>query len=271
MAARRPTKNKSKRNSRRHRTIKRKQQKIIRIVSAGFLLVLLSVVIIHFVRLRNYVFHTFDDSEFADKYFVRGVDVSHHNSFINWEQLRDENVTFVYLKSTEGMSHKDRNYKKNYRAAKIAGLKVGTYHFYIFGLDGRRQAEHFIRNSNIYSGDMVPAIDVEHSHINVDSRNKSSRAKMLTELKNLEHAMFEHYGKHPIIYTNKDCYLAYIESEFPDNPIWICDLHHEPTVAKDKWVIWQFSHTGKLAAAADDIDLNYYRYSFTDFQQLLMP
>ncbi|HOT64802.1 MAG TPA: GH25 family lysozyme, partial [Dysgonamonadaceae bacterium] len=155
MAARRPTKNKSKRNSRRHRTIKRKQQKIIRIVSAGFLLVLLSVVIIHFVRLRNYVFHTFDDSEFADKYFVRGIDVSHHNSFINWEQLRDENVTFVYLKSTEGMSHKDRNYKKNYRAAKIAGLKVGTYHFYIFGLDGRRQAEHFIRNSNIYSGDMV--------------------------------------------------------------------------------------------------------------------
>jgi len=74
-------------------------------------------------------FHTFDDSEFSDKYFVRGIDVSHHNSFINWEQLRDENVTFVYLKSTEGMSHKDKNYKSNYRAAKTAGLKVGTYHF----------------------------------------------------------------------------------------------------------------------------------------------
>ncbi|PLB86956.1 hypothetical protein C0T31_02565 [Dysgonamonadaceae bacterium] len=271
MTARTPAKNKSKRNRRRHRTIKRKQRKIIRFVSAGFLLILLSVIIIHFVRLRNSFFHTFDDSEFSDKYLVRGVDVSHHNSFINWEQLRDENVTFVYLKSTEGMSHKDRNYKSNYRAAKRAGLKVGTYHFYIFGLDGRRQAEHFISTSSVHSGDLIPSIDVEHSPINVDSRSKSSRAKMLTELKNMEQALFEHYGKHPIIYTNKDCYIAYIESEFPNNPIWICDLHHEPTIAEDKWVIWQFSHTGKLAAATDDIDLNYYRYSFTDFQQLLMP
>lgn len=225
----------------------------------------------YFDTSRRKLFHTFEDGGFSDKYTVRGVDVSHHNSFINWDRLRDENITFAYMKSTEGVSHKDRDYKRNYRLAKNSGIKVGTYHFYIFGLDGQKQAQHFIRNSTIKSGDLIPAIDVEHSNVNAVCRSKKDRNNMLSELKKLEQALFNRYGKHPVIYTNKDCYRAYIESEFPDNPIWICDLHDEPNVASNHWVIWQFSHTGNINGVINDIDLNYYRDSFNKFKTLLLP
>lgn len=263
------------------RTVSRKRKKNNRwnkqkkFITAGLLLLLLAVATPFayrfFIQGPRQLFHTFDSNTFSDKYVVRGVDVSHHNSFINWNQLREENITFVYLKSAEGDSHKDRDYLKNYRLAKKAGLKVGTYHFYTFGMDGEQQAEHFIRSSNVHSQDLVPAIDVEHSSINQSSRDKKFLKRTILELKRLEQTLFEHYGMHPILYTNKECYKKYIKGRFPKNPIWICDLHSEPGDDYENWIIWQFSHTGQVDGVIGDIDLNYYRYSFSEFQKLLIP
>ena len=234
-----------------------------------------SVFVIGIFRFIDYskkeIFHSFDNPYFSKKYVVRGIDVSHHNAYIHWNQLRRENITFVYLKSTEGAKHKDRDYKKNYRVAKDAGLKVGTYHFYTFGLDGKKQARHFIKNSDVTSNDMVPAIDVEHSPVNKACNDKESHRKMVDELKKLESALFTQYGKRPVIYTNKECYRMYIKGNFPENPLWICDLHNEPDGEYKNWVIWQFSHKGRINGASNDIDLNYYRYSFDDFKKLLIP
>jgi lysozyme len=49
------------------------------------------------------------------------------------------------------------------------------------------------------------------------------------------------------------------------------DLHNEPNIKENDWVIWQFSHTGNINGINGDIDLNYFRYSFRQFNQLLMP
>jgi lysozyme len=254
---------------------KRKQwDKRRRIVAAVLLLLLFAVSIpfaIQFLRGRSKLFHTFDSNTFSDKYIVRGVDISHHNSFIDWNRLREGNISFVYMKSTEGASHNDRDYRKNYRLAKEAGLKVGTYHFYTFGMDGEGQAQHFIRGANVQSQDLVPAIDVEHSTVNIFSRDKEFAKRTIGELKRLEQVLYDYFGVHPVLYTNKECYKMYIKGNFPENPVWICDLHAEPSDGIDNWVIWQFSHTGKIDGVADAVDLNYYRYSFAEFQKMLMP
>ena len=220
---------------------------------------------------RKKLFYSFEDPAFSEKYPVRGVDVSHHNSYINWEQLRKNNVSFVYLKSTEGSSHQDRDYRRNYKLAKDAGLRVGTYHFYTFGLDGKKQARHFIHTSKVVSRDLIPAIDVEHSPNNKVSKSSEQRAKIIKELQNMEAELRKHYGVNPVIYTNKDCFLLYIRGNFPENPIWLCDLHNEPDGEFDNWAFWQFSHTGRIDAAAHDIDLNYFRYSFDEFRNYLIP
>ncbi|WP_165021392.1 glycoside hydrolase family 25 protein [Dysgonomonas sp. ZJ279] len=206
----------------------------------------------------------------SNKYFIKGLDVSHHNPILNWEIVMEQDISFAYLKATEGTSHEDRNYPYNYDLAKKTNIKVGSYHFYSFGLSGKEQAAHFIKIAKCKSGDMLPAIDVEHSPANPYSKDPTYIALVIEELKVLENELYEFYGVHAIIYTNKDCYKLYIKNKFPNNFIWMSDLHKEPS--KDiNWRIWQFSHKGELPGIVGDIDLNYYRYSFDEFKELLLP
>lgn len=45
-----------------------------------------------------------------------GIDVSHHNEKINWEQVPD--VDFVYIKATEGATYVDPMYQQNINGAR---------------------------------------------------------------------------------------------------------------------------------------------------------
>lgn len=236
------------------------------LISSVFLIVVDSI-----KKSSRQKFHSFYDNKYTHKYVLKGVDVSHHNGFVNWPQLKNEGIAFAYIKTTEGIAHTDRNYKNNYTDAKLSNVKVGTYHFYTFGLDGSMQAQHFIRNARVGSADLIPAIDVEHSLINKYSNDKDYIEKVISELENLEMELYDYYGVHPIIYTNKDCYKLYIKDRFTKNRIWMSDLHNEPNLKDNEWIIWQFSHTGKIKGAIGDIDLNYFRYSYRQFNQLLMP
>ena len=236
------------------------------IISSVFLIVYDSI-----KKSQRKQFHSFYDNKYCHKYPVRGVDISHHNGRVNWAQLKSEGISFAYLKSTEGSSHLDPKYLYNYEDAKQADVKIGAYHFYTFGLDGSLQAKHFISQSIISSDDLIPAIDVEHSHINKYSNDKDYIEHVVYELIKMEKELYEYYGVHPVIYTNKDCYKLYIKNNFSENLIWMSDLHNEPHVSDYNWIVWQFSHTGNINGANKDIDLNYFRYSFRCFNQILMP
>ena len=236
------------------------------IISSVFLIVYDSI-----KKAKREQFHSFYDNKFSHKYPVRGVDVSRHNGLVNWTQLKNEGVTFAYIKSTEGASHVDIKYSDNYANAKQAELKVGSYHLYTFVKDGSLQAEHFIRNTKVGSKDLIPAIDVEHSKGNKFSNDKDYIQHVIVELMKLECELYDYYGVHPLIYTNKDCYKLYIEKNFPDNKIWMSDLHNEPQIQDNNWIMWQFSHSGKIDGINGDIDLNYFRYSFRQLDLLLMP
>ncbi len=41
------------------------------------------------------------------RYPVRGVDVSHYQGDIDWNQLSSENICFAYINATEGSMYKD--------------------------------------------------------------------------------------------------------------------------------------------------------------------
>lgn len=210
------------------------------------------------------------DPFMSDKYFVKGIDVSHHNPILNWDAAMEDGISFAYIKSTEGTTHIDRNYIYNYELAKSTNIKVGAYHFYSFAISGKEQAQHFIANSKFEKGDMIPVIDVEHSPVNPFSKDDKYVALVVSELKILENELYQYLGVHPLLYTNKDCYKLYIKGNFTNNMIWMCDLDKEP--AEDvNWRIWQFSHKGKLRSINEDVDLNYYRYSFDKFEELLLP
>lgn len=203
-------------------------------------------------------------------YTIKGIDISHHNTVLDWSKVKQDNISFVYLKATEGVDHVDGNFAVHYKGARNAALPIGAYHFYTFGVSGKKQAHHFIQTANIRAGDMIPAIDVEHSSTNPDSKDGEYIKKVIRELKILESELYENYGAHPMIYTNKHCYEKYIRDAFPKNPIWIVDLDNDPS-SEINWKIWQFSHTGSVLGMKGNVDLNYYRLSIKEFSELFLP
>lgn len=207
----------------------------------------------------------------SEKYMVRGVDLSHHNPIIDWSEAKTRNnISFVYLKVTGGIKHADRNYTYNYSSAQNNNVKVGSYHFYLFGVSGKQQAAHFIKNMKHASGDLIPAIDVEHSSDNLYSTDTAYVGLVIQELKALENTLYEYFGVHPLIYTNKECYKLYVDGNFSDNLIWMCDLQKEPEDVPN-WIVWQFSHKGELDGIVGDIDLNYFRYSKDELTKIMLP
>ena len=48
------------------------------------------------------------------KYPIRGVDVSHYQGEIDWSRLAGEDISFAYIKATEGSGHKDEMFDRNW-------------------------------------------------------------------------------------------------------------------------------------------------------------
>lgn len=62
--------------------------------------------------------------------YKEGIDVSHYQGTIDWQRVvRSTNISYVYLKATEGANYVDDTYRRNLTEARRAGLSVGSYHF----------------------------------------------------------------------------------------------------------------------------------------------
>ena len=68
---------------------------------------------------QNVILYRVESQVDPDKpYPVKGVDVSAHQKEIDWRGLASEDISFAFIKATEGSSHVDKNFKKNWREAK---------------------------------------------------------------------------------------------------------------------------------------------------------
>ena len=57
------------------------------------------------------------------------IDLSHWNSVVDWQAIKDAGVLAVIHKSTQGSSYVDPTYHARRQAALASGLLWGTYHF----------------------------------------------------------------------------------------------------------------------------------------------
>lgn len=103
--------------------------------------------------------------------YREGIDVSHYQGDIDWNiVVKNANISYAYLKATEGATLVDDTYEKNLREAKNAGLLVGSYHFYRPNTDWKAQFENLTKNVRPNDQDLVPIIDIEHKG-NVSDKN----------------------------------------------------------------------------------------------------
>lgn len=64
---------------------------------------------------------------------TKGIDISHHQNYKlkEFQALKDAGYDFVIIRASHGFN-KDRKFEQHYKAAREAGLYVGTYAFYYY-------------------------------------------------------------------------------------------------------------------------------------------
>ena len=188
-----------------------------------------------------------------------GVDVSSYQAEINMNELKEQNIKFIYIKATEGSTGQDDRFAENWENAKKAELLSGAYHFFSYDSEGRTQAENFIRTVGTdLKGRLLPAVDVEY--YGDKEQNPPEKEDVIRELRIYLEMLEEEYGVKPLIYTRSDIYEKYIKGEFDEYKIWISSLYTPLRWNyKDDWYIWQYLNRGELEGYTGGekyIDLN---------------
>lgn len=190
----------------------------------------------------------------ASKVDTDGIDVSHHNGWIEWDKVAgNKNIKFVYVKATQGVGFEDDMFRRNIRKARRAGLEVGAYHFFTKKSSGRKQFEHFKRTvGHKYIGTIIPMVDVEYQGI-----NGMGASNLRKELKDFCHLIENEYGRKPIIYTNSGIYNNWFKGEFGGYYVWIARYGIKPNLKNNaNHQIWQFTEHGRVDGIRGYTDLN---------------
>ncbi len=178
---------------------------------------------------------------------VRGVDISAYQVDVDMRQLKEQGIQFVYIKATEGRSHVDEYFTRNWANARVANLPAGAYHFFNFESSGVEQAENYINTAgSSLGGYLLPAVDVEIYYAN-NTPIVPNRDNLRRELRAMLSRLEQQYGVKPIIYAQKDFYETYL-TDFADYPRWIRDVY-VPAKWKNgnDWLIWQYNDRGQLS------------------------
>ncbi len=200
-----------------------------------------------------------------NRYPVRGVDVSHYQGKIDWEVIAGQDITFAFIKATEGSGTVDECFADNWNASRNAGIYTGAYHFFSFDSGGDTQAENFIQTVPVRSDALPPVIDLEYYR----SDNLPTTEAVRENLRILLDALTEQYGKTPIIYTTNQCYEEYLKGTDMEYILWIRSVFTPPSSKlTPEWTFWQYNPRGLLEGYEGDeqfIDLNAYCGTMEEF------
>jgi lysozyme len=214
---------------------------------------------------------------------IFGIDISHYEGTnIQFDQLKQQNVRFVYAKATQGIGYKDGRFEEYWAA--LAALPPdkrvsrGAYHFLSSSGDSIAQADRFLKfleeNGGLKSGDLPAVLDLEWD---IATKNGPDRwqgqhpdeilDKVLAWLKRVE----EKTGKTPIVYTAKAWWRdrGVAEEKFArlsHYKVWVADYSKSshaveiPVVPNNShFDLWQFTEQAQLSTGyGGKLDANIY-------------
>lgn len=233
----------------------------IKLLFIALLIVIIYILVKYQVILINKIFVD-EDKE------IIGVDISSYQGNVDMKKIKDQGIEFIYIKATEGSTHEDLYFQKNWESAKENNLLAGAYHFFSFDSSGKDQALNFINSmgDNI-EGRLIPAVDIEYYG---NYKNNLSKDDITKELKDFLDELENKYDVKPMIYTTSKFYNNYLKDDFKEHKMWISSLFIPINFTyNDDWYIWQYINKGKLdgyKGSEKYIDLNVLnkKYSLSD-------
>ena len=225
-------------------------------------------VLVHFFNLNTKWF-TMRGPLFFPAGDVRGIDVSHYQKDIDWNEVAEakldgEPIRFVFIKATEGKNLNDEYFSQNFSEARKHGILRGAYHVFTSTSSAQEQAHHFCSVVDLKENDLVPVLDVE-------KLGMCSVRQLQEGVIDWMNIVEDYYGVTPILYTSfkfKQTYLS--GTEFEKYPYWIAHYYIKELAYQGNWILWQHTDIGKVNGIDEYVDINVFNGDYTDLLEFTM-
>ncbi len=205
-----------------------------------------------------------------------GIDVSVHNSNINWSKVKASGVTFAFIRcggrgwGSAGNCYEDTLFEKNIKNAKAAGIKVGVYYFSQAktAYEALEEASITLSKLNGMSLDLPVVMDWETEP---NYRTWKLGAKDLKDCIESFCSTIQQNGYTPMVYldgSNINRLGKYFSDVFPKYRLWYAypyavysdgsSYKTGDTVPPRSYAYeyWQYSWHGKVSGIPTEVDLD---------------
>ena len=206
---------------------------------------------------------------------IYGIDISRHQHEkgrrrygINWSQLRITSlgqrhhtggqtfpVSFVYIKSTEGTSIRNRYFASDYVKARRQEFRVGAYHFFSLKSSALAQATYFVNHTLFRPGDFPPVLDVEPT--NAQIRQIGGDEELMRRIRIFMDYVERRTHMRPILYVSQmfvNKHMTHAADIKQRYNVWIARYgEYKPDV---KLVYWQLAADGRVNGITGPVDIN---------------
>jgi len=197
---------------------------------------------------------------------ISGIDVSHFQGTVQWDQVVKAGKAFAFAKATDGITYVDPMFATNWAGMKAAGILRGAYQFFEPNDDAESQAQNFLKTVTLEPGDLPPVLDVEQTSA-ASKLSQIGIQGIQTWLSVVEHET----GRTPILYTNTG-FWDQDTGQLGSYPLWIAQYGvSTPKLPANwewkAWTFWQSSETGTVAGISGSVDLDVFQGTLRQLRQ----
>ena len=212
-----------------------------------------------------------EDFSFNGKYMVcntiqshAGIDVSSHQGVIDWQQVKDHGIEFVFVRLgyrgyDYGNIRLDECAAYNLTQAKAAGLKVGAYFFSqaINEAEATEEAEFALSVLDGFELDLPLAFDWEKMEYADARTDKVKKSELMACIKAYCQTV-EDAGYRAMIYFNPELVQTHLELiELVDYPFWLAAYSAQTGMDFPyRMEFWQYRDDGTVPGIDGPVDMD---------------
>lgn len=196
----------------------------------------------------------------GDSQELRGIDISHYQNQIDWNQLTNSDLRFMYFKASQGISYIDSMFASNATNANQIGVPFGAYHFFDANKDPMQQASNYLQQISNVQWHLRPVIDAE-------TLNKEPPSTLAERMKLWIDQVEKNTSCDVIIYTSENFWHKYLAKDFAHTTLWLADYTEK--APDDRWTLWQRSQDGRIVGINGHIDIDVLRSHSNNLENII--
>lgn len=191
---------------------------------------------------------------------ARGIDVSHWQQEVDWQQVAADDISFVML-GTRYKGETDPRFRSNAEAAHRQGIKLGAYIYsYATSVEMAEEEADFIL-------DLIKDYPISYP-VAFDAEDAGTLGTLspsqVSDVINAFCRKIEAAGYHPMVYSNEYWMKNKIDTSKINYDVWIARYNVLHTYQNP--VMWQATSTGSVNGISSNVDID---FLYKDFSSVI--